>query len=106
MAQRKQLSWNELRVGMFVLAGIGLIVAAVFYVTAGQGPLSPKYTLVTYLHEVAGLSAGAPVRLDGIDVGSVDDITINPAVGTKPEDLKRNIIVTLRINRKYQNNIR
>jgi phospholipid/cholesterol/gamma-HCH transport system substrate-binding protein len=106
MAQRKQLSWNELRVGLFVLAGIGLIVAAVFYVTAGQGPLSPKYTLVTYLHEVSGLSPGAPVRLDGIDVGSVDAITINPAIGTKPEDLKRSIIVTLRINRKYQNHIR
>jgi phospholipid/cholesterol/gamma-HCH transport system substrate-binding protein len=106
MAQRKQLSWNELRVGLFVLAGIGLIVAAVFYVTAGQGPLSPKYTLVTYLHEVYGLSTGAPVRLDGIDVGSVDAITINSAIGTRPEDLKKSIMVTLRINRKYQSNIR
>ena len=30
MAQRKQLSWTELRVGVFVLAGIVLIVLGNF----------------------------------------------------------------------------
>ena len=46
MAQRKQLSWSELRVGVFVLAGIVLIVLGIFYVT-GTGALgrqiSPGY---------------------------------------------------------------
>ncbi len=106
MAQHKQLTWNELRVGIFVLAGTALLVVAVFYVTASENPLSPKYRLRTFLPEVAGLSIGAPVRLDGIDVGNVDDIQVNPAIGGPAADKKRNIIVTLRISKKFQNNIR
>ena len=60
MAQRKQLTWTELRVGLFVLAGIVLVVVGIFYVT-GTGALGPKYRLVTYLPEVDGLAIGAPV---------------------------------------------
>ncbi len=106
MAQHKQLTWNELRVGLFVLAGISLLVVAVFYVTASENPLSTKIRLVTYLPEVEGLSVGAPVRLDGIDIGNVDDIQVNPSIGGPAADRKRNIIVTMRITKKFQNNIR
>ena len=77
MAQRKQLSWTELRVGVFVLAGIVLVVLGIFYVT-GTGAWGPKYRLVTYLPEVAGLTLGAPVTLDGVEVGNVDTIRMAP----------------------------
>ncbi|HEV3219713.1 MAG TPA: MlaD family protein [Candidatus Acidoferrales bacterium] len=106
MAQQKQLTWNELRVGLFVLIGIGLLVVAVFYVTATENPLARKMRLRTYFPEVAGLAPGAPVRLDGIDVGNVEDLQVNPAIGGPAADKARNIIVTLRILRKYQSNIR
>ncbi len=52
MAQGKQLSWNELRVGIFVLAGIIVVGLGIFYVT-GTGALGAKYRLVTYLPEVS-----------------------------------------------------
>ena len=71
MAQRKQLTWTELRVGIFVLAGLFLVMVAIFYVTGG-GFLVPKYRLVTYLPEVDELQTGAPVTLDGIEVGNVE----------------------------------
>ena len=61
MAQRKQLTWAELRVGLFVLAGLALIAVGIFYVT-GAGFLGPKYRLYTYLPEVEGLGTGAPVH--------------------------------------------
>ena len=35
MAQHKQLTWTELRVGLFVLAGAVLLVVVIFYVTGG-----------------------------------------------------------------------
>ena len=106
MAQHKQLSWNELRVGLFVLAGLILLTVAVFYVTSSENPLASKYRLKTYFPEVAGLAMGAPVRLDGIDVGNVDDIEVNPAIGGPAADKTRNILVTMRINTKFQSNIR
>ena len=36
MAQHKQLTWTELRVGLFVLAGAVLLAVVIFYVTGGR----------------------------------------------------------------------
>ena len=77
MAQNKQLSWTELRVGLFVLAATILLVVVIFYVT-GAGALGPKYHLHAFLPEVDGLTIGAPVRVDGVDVGNVEKIIIAP----------------------------
>src|SRR5579863_1506014 len=104
MAQRNQLSWGELRVGLFVLAGVTLLIMATFYVT-GFGILTSKYGLITYLPEVSGLTTGAPVRLDGIDVGSVDDIKVNSALGQGKDASSKSIVVSLRINTKFKDNI-
>jgi phospholipid/cholesterol/gamma-HCH transport system substrate-binding protein len=104
MAQRKQLTWTELRVGLFVLVGLSVLAAGIFYVT-GAGTLGPKYRLVTYLPEVAGLANGAPVRLDGVEVGNVENIRLAPRVPGKAGDRNRNIEVVMRVGRSYQNDI-
>ena len=101
MAQRKQLTWTELRVGLFVLVGLFILAVAIFYVT-GAGILGPKYRLITYLPEVEQLTLGAPVRLDGIEIGNVQSMTVTP----HPPDQMHNITVVLRIDKKFQDNIR
>jgi phospholipid/cholesterol/gamma-HCH transport system substrate-binding protein len=101
MAQRKQLTWSELRVGVFVLVGLFLLAVAIFYVT-GAGTLGPKYRLITYLPEVEGLGTGAPVRLDGVAVGDVQSIQLTP----HPQDEAHNITLVMRISKKFQNDIR
>jgi phospholipid/cholesterol/gamma-HCH transport system substrate-binding protein len=105
MPQRKQLTWTELRVGLFVLAGIVLVVIGVFYVT-GTGALGPKYRLVTYLPEVDGLTIGAPVGINGVEVGNVDSIAITPAPPGQSPAPDRNVEVVMRINRNFQDDIR
>lgn len=101
MAQRKQLTWAELRVGVFVLAGLVILMVAILYVT-GAGFLGPKYRLITYLPEVEGLKTGAPVDLDGVSVGNVQSIRLAP----HPPDRAHSIVLVLRIARKYQGQIR
>jgi phospholipid/cholesterol/gamma-HCH transport system substrate-binding protein len=101
MAQHKQLTWTELRVGLFVLAGLFLLAVGTFYVT-GAGTLGPKYRLITYLPEVEGLGTGAPVRLDGVAIGDVQSIQLTP----QPQDEAHNITLVLRISKKFQNDIR
>jgi phospholipid/cholesterol/gamma-HCH transport system substrate-binding protein len=101
MAQRKQLTWTELRVGLFVLVGLFILAVAIFYVT-GAGILGPKYRLITYLPEVEGLTLGAPVRLDGIEIGNVQSMTVT----AHPTDQMHNITLVLRIDKKFQDNIR
>src|SRR5258707_1496568 len=98
---RKQLTWTELRVGIFVLVGLFVLGAGIFYVTA-PGILGPKYGLKTYLPEVAQLSNGAPVRLDGVEIGNVDGIKIVPRTKGKTEDRRKNIEVDMRVDKKFR----
>jgi phospholipid/cholesterol/gamma-HCH transport system substrate-binding protein len=104
MAQRKQLTWSELRVGLFVLVGLLVLAVGIFYVT-GAGFFGPKYRIKTYLPEVSGLSTGAPVRLDGVEIGNVDQIRLVPREPGKAPERMHNIEVGMRIDRKYQNDI-
>lgn len=101
MAQRKQLTWAELRVGVFVLAGLFILMIAIFYVT-GASFLGPKYKLITYLPEVDGLNSGAPVALDGVEIGNVQSITLTP----HPTSRDQSITLVLRIDSKYKDQIR
>jgi len=101
MTQRKQLSWTELRVGIFVLAAMVVLAVTLLYVT-GADLLAAKYRLRTFLPEVEGLKIGAPVRLDGVQIGNVDAIRMNP----QPKDRNQNIEVVLRIDSDYQKEIR
>jgi phospholipid/cholesterol/gamma-HCH transport system substrate-binding protein len=105
MAQRKQLTWTELRVGLFVLAGIVLVVVGIFFVT-GTGALGPKYRLVTFLPEVDGLAVGAPVTINGVEVGNVDSIAIAPSRGAQPPAPNRSVEVVMRINSKFRDYVR
>lgn len=101
MAQRKQLSWTELRVGVFVLVALLILAVTIFYVT-GQGILRPKYRLYTYLPEVENLQEGAPVDLDGIQVGTVQGYALSP----HPSDRMHNIQLAMRVDKRYQDQIR
>jgi phospholipid/cholesterol/gamma-HCH transport system substrate-binding protein len=101
MAQRK-LSWSELRVGLFVLVALIIVAVGIFYVTGGQGFWVTKYRLITYLPEVESLQTGAPVSLDGLQVGNVESIRLTP----QPPDKRHNITIVMRINRTYHDQIR
>lgn len=106
MGQRKQLTWTELRVGLFVLVGLFILAVGIFYVTGSGGIFSPKYRLKTFLPEVEGLEAGAPVRLDGVEIGNVDVIRIAPRVGGKVPDPEKSIEVVMRLKKSMQNEVR
>src|ERR1700674_4876688 len=98
MAQHKQLTWTELRVGLFVLAGAVLLAVVIFYVTGGSG-FGPKYRLRAYLPEVDGLTVGAPVRVDGVDVGNVEKISIATPKPGMQLSKDKSIEVDLRIQK-------
>jgi phospholipid/cholesterol/gamma-HCH transport system substrate-binding protein len=106
MAHQKQLTWTELRVGLFVLAATILLIAVIFYVTGGAGALGPKYRLRAFLPEVDGLTVGAPVRVDGVDVGNVEKIGMSVMKPGQPMQKSRSIEVYLRIEKTFQPDIR
>lgn len=101
MAQQKQLSWTDLRVGIFVLVGLVLAAVTIFYVT-GVRFWGAKYRLVTYMPEVNQLATGAPVDLDGILVGNVQSFSFTP----HPEDEDHAVTIVMEIDQRFQSQIR
>lgn len=104
MPHRKQLTWAELRVGLFVLVGLTVLAAGIFYVT-GAGILGPKYRIRTFLPEVSGLANGASVKLDGVEIGNVETVKLVPRVAGKLVDKNRNVEVDMRIDKRFQSEI-
>ncbi len=60
--------------GLFVLAGIGLAIAATLVIGAGEFGVTGT-SMETYLDEsVQGLDIGAPVKMRGVEIGRVSEI--------------------------------
>ncbi len=91
----------SLVVGAFVLATLVVLGVIVFSFSAEQGFLRERYRLVTYFHNVQGLTAGAPVRLAGRDVGSVEFVTFSPLEEQLPP-----VRVVLQIDAGVQDRVR
>jgi phospholipid/cholesterol/gamma-HCH transport system substrate-binding protein len=91
---------QNLRVGLFLLAGLLMAALAVFAIGEKSGLFESKANVFVFFDDVSGLVEGAPVRLAGLDVGTVSKIEL-------PERLdRREARVTLSIKSKYKRRIR
>ena len=67
---------NAIRLGAFVLAGLGCLLAVLFLLGRKQNLFSRSLVIEADFRNVSGLLTGNNVRLGGITVGTVRDITI------------------------------
>jgi phospholipid/cholesterol/gamma-HCH transport system substrate-binding protein len=96
MPRTRSLAWAELRIGLLAIAAIVIAVIAVFMLTGTRGFFWQQYNLKTRFPDVAGLRAGSPVRVAGVEVGTVDAVDF---VGEQVD-------VTMAINDNMQERIR
>ncbi|MCE5321620.1 MAG: MlaD family protein [Bacteroidales bacterium] len=66
----------KIRLGMFVTGGFLLFFMAIFIIGKQQNLFNPVFKLTTTFHSVSGLQVGNNIRFAGINVGTVDNITI------------------------------
>lgn len=71
-----------LLVGIFASAAIVAIFGFVYWLNASDGFRSRAYYRVLYHNSVAGLLIGSPVQFNGVRVGEVTAIDLNPATPT------------------------
>lgn len=68
------MTWEQVRVGLLILAALTLISVGVFLVGDTGHVFGERYRLVTLVRSASGLVPGAAVQLAGQTVGQVDDI--------------------------------
>lgn len=66
----------KVRLGLFVAVGLALFVVAIFIIGKQKNLFNPVYKLSTTFYNVSGLQVGNNVRFSGINVGTVDRISI------------------------------
>lgn len=96
---------KELLAGLFFFLGIFLLVVFVVILGGNKGLAQSKFQVVVLYRNVGGLMEGAPVRLAGVNVGTVDRIEF-----LDREFDGRRVEATLNILSKYrkqlENNLR
>ncbi len=95
-----RISDRLLKVGVFLLTGICMVGS--FYYLWSSGLLCPNYQLKLYVSEAASLPNGAPVRVDGVDVGRVQAKNLAGKSATP----QRRIELQLRVYKRDQEMIR
>ena len=83
------------------LLGVALLALGFSHLWS-SGALRPKYQIKLFVPESEGLRLGAPVKLDGLQVGNVSRVEI----ANQSADSNRRIEVDLRIEKRFQNVIR
>ena len=66
----------KVRLGLFIAGGLMIFIVAVFIIGRQKNLFVPVYKLTTTFFNVSGLEVGNNIRFSGINVGTVDNITI------------------------------
>src|SRR3954447_2177289 len=74
MPRTRSLAWSELKIGLTTIAAVIITAVLIFSLTGSKGFSWQRYTLKTRFPNVAGLATGSPVRVAGVEVGSVTGI--------------------------------
>lgn len=77
MPRTRSLGWSELKIGLMTLVAIGVAVTVIFLLSGEGGFFWQRYALRAKFPNVAGLKTGAPVRVAGVEVGSVRSIVFS-----------------------------
>ncbi|MGZ8853158.1 MAG: MlaD family protein [Thermoanaerobaculia bacterium] len=89
-----------MRVGLLVAVSLFVLMLFVFFIGAEQQIFARKNEYDVRLENVSGLAQGNPVRMAGVTIGTIKDITL-------PRDPKeRNVRIELMIDRKYEDRVR
>ena len=98
--ERRRAAGRELKVGLVVGAAIAVLAVAVFLIGKDDRLFGRKARYFIHFENVSGLAAGNPVQLNGVNVGTVQDVVL-------PEDMGEDqITVWIAVSRRYAERIR
>src|ERR1043166_4342094 len=82
MPRTRSLAWAELKIGIVSIVAIVIVGILIFMVSGSGGFFWQRYSIKTVFADIAGLKEGAPVRVAGVEIGSVKQMNF---IGDKVE---------------------
>jgi len=89
------------RVGITVLVALVTLAVLIFLMTGTTGLFTKKIILRAYVDDAGGLRTGAPVRLEGVDIGNVIGIRVVP----DPQRRQTPVEILMKITTRYSDNM-
>ncbi len=102
MPSEKQIKWSQLRVGLTVIFASVTLAVLIFLMTSTTGLFTKKLKVRAYVDNAGGLTVGAPVRLEGVDIGNV----IGIHVVNDPKRRSAPVEVIMKITTKYEDTMK
>jgi len=104
MPSQAEVRWSQLKVGSIVLVSLILLTTLLFLMTssAGIALFQKRIILHSFFDNASGVKVGAPVTLDGVNIGEVTkvEITNDPAHKLTPVE------VVMKISPHFHSDIR
>jgi phospholipid/cholesterol/gamma-HCH transport system substrate-binding protein len=72
---KKNIS-SKIRLGIFISLGIAVFIVAIYFIGEKQQLFRSTFRVSGVFKDVGGLQAGNNVRLSGINIGTIDNVTI------------------------------
>lgn len=98
MPSQKQVRWAQLRVGLTVLFASITLAVLIFLMTGTTGLFTRKLILYSFVDNAGGLRVSAPVRLQGVDIGNVSQISVVP----NPPNKVLPVRIVMKVNAKFE----
>jgi phospholipid/cholesterol/gamma-HCH transport system substrate-binding protein len=92
-----KVRWSQLKVGVVGLTAFLILSILIFLLTSSKmNPFQRNATLHTFMDDASGITASTPVRLNGITIGSVDNVALSNS-----GDPKRTVQFDLLVEKSY-----
>ncbi len=98
MATPQKVKWAQLRVGLLSIAALLITAVLIFLLTGNTNFFERYYSVRTYMEDSAGMTESAPVRLNGILVGTVKHVRLS---GEK--NRQRVVEIQMSVKEKFHN---
>ncbi len=95
MPSQQQVRWAQLRVGLTVIFAAIALAVLIFLMGGTTSIFSRSMRLHAYFDNAGGVREGVPVRLQGVDIGNVESITVDPNHGMTP------VRMNMKVNTRY-----
>lgn len=70
----KRYRIRKMIAGIFFVVCVLMIASVIFVLGVEKGLTQPRFSITVLFHKVGGLAIGAPVRLSGVNIGTVANI--------------------------------